>query len=134
MARSVNKVMILGNLGKDPESRFMDNGTHLCRFSVATSRSYKQNEEWKEQTEWHNIVMWGKEKLSTYMKKGSKVYVEGRLQTRSWENKDTGAKQYATEIVAEEVVLLDGKPGSSSPEPAPEPSEEYAPDGVDVPF
>jgi single-strand DNA-binding protein len=115
MAGSVNKVTIIGNLGKDPEVKSMQNGNKVCNMTVATSESWKDKStgERKEKTEWHRVVIFGNlaEIAEKYLKKGSKVYVCGSLQTRSWE-KD-GAKQYTTEVVLQpfggELVLLDGK-------------------------
>jgi single-strand DNA-binding protein len=101
----VNKAIIVGNLGQDPELRHTQAGQAVCELSVATSRKYKDNEE----TTWHRIVVWGKqaEACAEYLKKGRQVYVEGRLQTRSWNDKD-GNKRWITEIVAEQVQFLGG--------------------------
>lgn len=110
MARSVNKVILIGNLGKDAETKFTPSGTAVTRFSVATTRSWKdqQTNDWKEETNWTNIVLWRQEGLSNYLTKGKQVYVEGRLHTRSYDDKD-GKKVYATEVVADEVILLGGR-------------------------
>lgn len=110
MARSVNKVILIGNLGKDAETKFTPSGASVTRFSVATTRSWKdqQSNEWREETNWTNIVLWRQEGLSNYLTKGKQVYVEGRLQTRSYDDKD-GKKVYSTEVVAEEVILLGGR-------------------------
>ena len=112
MAKSVNKVILLGNLGKDPEVRFTGGGTAVASFTMATSSSYKDKTsgDWKETTEWHNIVAWQRlaEIARDYLKKGNKVYVEGRLQTRKWQDKE-GKDRYTTEIVANELVLLGGR-------------------------
>ncbi|HWC96411.1 MAG TPA: single-stranded DNA-binding protein [Candidatus Sulfopaludibacter sp.] len=109
-SRSVNKVILLGNLGKDAETKFTPSGVARSTFSIATSRRWKDQSsgEWKEETDWHNIVLWRSENLSTYLLKGKKVYVEGRLQTRSWDDKD-GQKKYMTEVVADELILLGGR-------------------------
>ena len=109
-SRSVNKVILIGNLGRDAETKFTPSGVAATRFSVATSRRWKDKEsdEWKEDTNWTNVVLWRAENLANYLLKGKQVYVEGRLQTRSYEDKD-GKKVYATEVVAEEVVLLGGQ-------------------------
>lgn len=109
-SRSVNKVILIGNLGKDAETKFTPSGAAVTRFSVATTRSWKdqQSNEWKEETNWTNIVVWRQEGLSNYLTKGKQVYVEGRLQTRSYDDKD-GKKVYTTEVVAEEVILLGGR-------------------------
>jgi single-strand DNA-binding protein len=121
MAKSVNKVILLGTLGKDPELKYTPQGTAVAKWSMATNSSYKdkQSGEWKEQTEWHNIVAWQRtaEVAAEYLKKGRQVYIEGRLQTRSWDDKETGAKKYMTEIVVNEMVLVGGKrDGESSGE------------------
>ena len=112
MARGVNKVILIGNLGKDPESRAMPNGKAVTNFSVATSESWrdKQTGEMKEQTEWHNVVMFDRlaEIAKDYLRKGSKVYIEGRLRTRKWQDK-AGQDRYTTEITANEMQLLDSK-------------------------
>ena len=108
MARGLNKVMIIGNVGNDPEMRYTPSGRPLTSFSIATSRSWTTSEgERREATEWFRVVAWGNlaEICSKYLSKGSRVYVEGRLQTRSWESQ--GQKQYRTELVANEMVLLD---------------------------
>jgi single-strand DNA-binding protein len=109
-SRSVNKVMLIGNLGRDAETKFTPSGVAATRFSVATSRRWKDKEsdEWKEDTNWTNVVLWRAENLANYLLKGKQVYVEGRLQTRSYDDKD-GKKVYATEVIAEEVVLLGGQ-------------------------
>lgn len=109
-SRSVNKVILVGNLGRDAETKFTPSGAAVTRFSVATTRSWKdqQSNEWKEETNWTNVVLWRQEGLSNYLTKGKQVYVEGRLQTRSYDDKD-GKKVYATEVVAEEVILLGGR-------------------------
>ena len=109
MARSLNKAQIIGNLGKDAETRFTQGGTAVTNFSVATTRRWKdqQSEEWKEETDWHNVTMWKGENLAPYLTKGTKVYVEGRLQTRSYE-KD-GVTHYRTEIISENIILLGDK-------------------------
>lgn len=112
-SRSVNKVILVGNLGKDAETRFTPQGTARTTFGVATARRWKdqQTGEWKEETDWHNVVLWRSENLANYLTKGKQVYVEGRLQTRTYDDKD-GNKKYATEVVAEEVILLGGRGGA----------------------
>jgi single-strand DNA-binding protein len=124
MARSVNKVILIGNLGRDAETKFTAGGTAVTRFSVATTRSWKdqQTNEWKDETNWTNVIVWRQENLSNYLTKGKQVYVEGRLHTRSYDDKD-GKKVYATEVVAEEVILLGGRAdsgfeGAGGPQPA----------------
>ncbi len=108
MARSVNKVILIGNLGKDPELRYAPSGSAVASFSLATSEQWKDQEgNPQERTSWHNIVVWGKlaEIAAEYLKKGRKVYIEGRLQYRDYEGKD-GNKRYVTEIVANDLVML----------------------------
>ncbi len=110
--KSVNKVILLGNLGKDPEVKYTPQGTPVAKLTVATNYRYKdKNEQWQDQTEWHNVVLWQRlaEIAGEYLKKGSKVYIEGRLQTRSWDDKQTNQKRYMTEVVANDLVLLGGR-------------------------
>lgn len=111
---SVNKVIILGNLGKDPELRNTSNGKAVTTLTVATSETWNDaNGQRQEKTEWHTIVVWGRsaENCKQYLSKGRSVYVEGRLQTRKWQDKE-GKDQYTTEIVAAEMQMLDGRPGA----------------------
>ena len=111
---SVNKVILVGNLGKDPEVRFMPNGEAVCNFSIATTENWKDKSGVKqEKTEWHNIVMYRKlaEIAGEYLKKGRPVYIEGRLQTRKWE-KD-GVTRYSTEIIGDNMQMLGSKDGGS---------------------
>ena len=114
-SRSVNKVILVGNLGRDAETKFTPSGAAVTRFSVATTRSWKdqQTNEWKEETNWTNVVVWRQENLANYLTKGKQVYVEGRLQTRSYDDKD-GKKVYTTEVVADEIILLGGRGESTS--------------------
>jgi single-strand DNA-binding protein len=110
--KSVNKVTLLGNLGKDPEVKFTPQGTAVAKLTLATNERYKDKEgQWQDRTEWHNVVLWQRlaEIAGEYLKKGSKVYIEGRLQTRSWEDKQTNQKRYMTEVVANDLVLLGGR-------------------------
>lgn len=109
-SRSVNKVLLIGNLGRDAETKFTPSGIPCTRFSIATSRRWKdqQTEEWKEETNWSHVVAWRKENLAEYLTKGKQVYVEGRIQTRSFDGED-GRKVYVTEVIAEDVVLLGGR-------------------------
>jgi single-strand DNA-binding protein len=111
-SRSVNKVILVGHLGRDAETKFTPGGAAVTRFSVATNRRWKDKEsgEWKEETDWSNVVLWRSENLANYLTKGKQLYVEGRLQTRSYEDKD-GKKVYATEVVADDVILLGGQGG-----------------------
>ena len=109
-SRSVNKVILLGHLGRDAETRFTPSGASVTKFSVATNRRWKdqQTGDWKEETDWHNVSLWRSENMASYLTKGKQVYVEGRLQTRSYEDKD-GQKKYSTEVVADNVILLGGR-------------------------
>lgn len=112
MAKSVNKVILIGNLGKDPEIKYTPSGTAVAKFSLATNERYKDKAgEWQDRTEWHNIVAWQRlaEIVGEYVKKGSKVYIEGRLQTSSWDDKESGQKKYRTEVIANDLVLLSGR-------------------------
>lgn len=113
---SVNKVMLIGGLGKDPETRFMPNGDAVCNFSMATSENWKDKQGVKqEKTEWHNIVMYRKlaEIAGEYLKKGAQVYIEGKLQTRKWQTKE-GQDRYTTEIIADSMQMLGAKGQSNS--------------------
>lgn len=130
--RSLNKVQLIGHLGKDPELRYTSNGVAVATFSLATNESYKgKNDEWQEKTEWHNIVAWRRlaEIVGEYLTKGKQVYIEGNLQTRSWDDRD-GNKRYTTEIVAREMILLGGRGDmpSHSQRP-PHPADSYAQSG-----
>ncbi len=109
-SRSVNKVILIGNLGRDAETKFTPSGAAVTRFSVATTRSWKdqQTNEWKEETNWTDVVVWRQENVANYLTKGKQVYVEGRLQTRSYDDKD-GKKVYRTEVIADEIILLGGR-------------------------
>ena len=117
MARGINKVIVLGNLGSDPDARYMPNGNAVTNISVATTRAWKNKEsgEKQEETEWHRVVFFGRlaEIVSEYLKKGSQVYVEGRLQTRKWEDKE-GNDRWTTEIVANDMQMLGERISSSS--------------------
>ena len=108
-SRSVNKAILLGNLGKDAETKFTPSGIARTSFTVATSRRWKdqQTGDWKEETDWHNVVLWRSENLANYLLKGKQVYVEGRISNRSYEQ--DGVKKFFTEIVADEVILLGGR-------------------------
>jgi single-strand DNA-binding protein len=121
MAKSVNKVILLGNVGKDPEVKFLPSGQPVANFSIATSDRFKDKQgEWQDRTEWHNVVAFARlaEIVRDYVKKGSKLYVEGRLNTRSWDDKDSGKKMYRTEVIVNDISLLsgrsDGEGGSGS--------------------
>lgn len=109
-SRSVNKVILVGHLGRDAETKFTPSGAAVTKFAVATSRSWKdqQTNEWKEETNWTNVVVWRQENLANFLTKGKQIYIEGRLQTRSYDDKD-GKKVYTTEVIADEVILLGGR-------------------------
>jgi single-strand DNA-binding protein len=127
-SKSVNKVILLGNLGRDAETKFFTGGTSVTKFSIATSFNRKdpQSGEWKEETNWSNVTLWKGENITQYLLKGTRVYLEGRLQTRSYEDKD-GKKVYATEVVvdARDVVLLGSGQGRGMD--APSDAGEYSP-------
>jgi single-strand DNA-binding protein len=118
MARGVNKVILVGNLGKDPDTRYMPSGSAVTNFSIATSESWKdkQTGEQKDRTEWHNISMFGRlaEIAAEYLRKGSQVYIEGKLRTRKWQDK-SGNDRYTTEVVADEMQMLGGRSGGGAP-------------------
>jgi single-strand DNA-binding protein len=121
MARGVNKVILVGNLGADPETRKMPNGNTATNIRIATSESWKDKVtgEQKERTEWHSVAFFGRlaEVVAEYSRKGSQVYVEGRLRTRKWTDKNS-VDRYSTEVLADNVQLLGSKPGSSEQVPA----------------
>ena len=145
--RGVNKVILIGNLGSDPEVKYIPNGSAVANFSLATSESWtdKSSGERQERTEWHRLVLWRKlaEIAGQYLKKGGKIYVEGKLQTRSWDDQ-SGQKRYTTEVVVDEMQMLDGRGegGSSSApsgDPGPGAMESHAPQPAgeeddDLPF
>jgi single-strand DNA-binding protein len=162
-SRSVNKVILIGHLGRDAETRFTTGGAAKTTFSVATNRRWKdqQTGEFKEETDWHNIVLWRMENVANYLTKGVQVYIEGRLQTRNYEDKD-GKKVYFTEVIGDNVILLGGRGAevatgeegaparpasaprgpqrvpSAAPAPAPAPAPEEGPGDIvsddDLPF
>jgi single-strand DNA-binding protein len=133
----LNKVMLIGNLGRDPEVRSTPSGQPVASFSVATNRKWKTREgDPREETEWHNIEVWGRqaEIAGQYLRRGSKVFVEGRIKTDSWDDKESGAKRYRTKIVCENFKMLDTR-GDSAGGPRdtpPFPSE--GPEDDDIPF
>ncbi|UKN03818.1 single-stranded DNA-binding protein [Paracrocinitomix mangrovi] len=149
MAGSVNKVILIGNLGKDPEVRYLENGVSVARFPLATSESFtdKNTGEKREITDWHNIVLWrGLAKVAeSYLKKGMKVYIEGKLKTRSWQGEDQQMR-YTTEIVADQMTMLSGKaegdnnqqtnyPNSVEDNPVQKMDQDMTPEGDDdLPF
>jgi len=144
MAEGINKVILVGNLGADPELRYTSGGQAVCDMRMATSEKWKGKDgQMQEKTEWHRIVVWGRsaESCNEYLNKGSQAYVEGRIQTRKWEDRD-GNTRYTTEIVANRVLFLsgggrrDGGGGGGTGEPPP-PSDNDAPSDVgsdDIPF
>jgi single-strand DNA-binding protein len=110
--KSLNRVQLIGNLGKDPEIKYTPSGTPVAKLTIATNERFKdKGGEWQDRTEWHNVVLWQRlaEIAGEYLKKGGKVYIEGRLQTRSWDDKQTNQKKYMTEIVASDIILLGGR-------------------------
>src|SRR5271166_1541222 len=110
--KSVNKVILIGNLGKDPEVKFTPQGTPVAKFSLATNDRFKDKEgNWQDRTEWHNVTAWARtaEIAGEYLKKGSKVYIEGSLRTHSWDYKTSGQKKYMTEIIVNDLVMLSGR-------------------------
>lgn len=109
MPKSVNKVILVGFVGKDPEVKYTPSGTPVAKFSLATNQTFKdRSDEWQERVEWHSIVAWQRlaEIVGEYVKVGRRMYIEGRLETSSWDDKQSGDKKYRTEIVAREIVLL----------------------------
>lgn len=141
MARGVNKVILIGNLGRDPELRYTQGGTAVANFSLATTERVKKEGEWTDHTEWHNIVVFGKiaESCSSYLTKGSSAYVEGRIQTRKWQDRD-GNDRYTTEILANTIQFLSGGKGGGKAGGAPGGAPQDFPDDSgfdpndDVPF
>src|SRR5215471_18809462 len=115
-SRSVNKVILLGHLGKDAETKFTPSGVAKTTFTIATNRRWKdqQTGEWKEESDWHNVTIWRAENVANYLQKGKQVYVEGRLQTRSYEQ--DGQKKFFTEVVCDDLVLLGGRGGDAPPD------------------
>ena len=136
----VNKVILVGNLGKDPEVRYLEGGTAVANFTLATSETYKDKGGNRiEQTEWNNVLVWRRlaEIEEKYLRKGSMVYIEGKLRTRPWEDKD-GVKRYTTEIIADNMTMLGGKrdENTSTPTPPPTPTQNIPSpkDADDLPF
>jgi single-strand DNA-binding protein len=152
MAKGVNKVLLLGNVGKDPEIRSTPGGMTIATFSLATADRAKDAQgNWADKTEWHNLVCFQRtaEVVRDYVKKGTQLFIEGKIQTRSWDDKESGQKKYRTEILVNELTLLGGGPGrgegassggysrSSSPSSAPASQPDYADTGItdeDIPF
>lgn len=151
MARGINKVILVGNLGADPETRYMPSGGAVTNMRIATSESWKdkQTGEQKDRTEWHNVAMFGRlaEIAAEYLRKGSQVYIEGKLRTRKWQDKD-GNDRWTTEVIADEMQMLGGRGGSgggggggssrgSDDSYGPGPSSQSGPDGDfddEIPF
>ncbi|WP_348995731.1 single-stranded DNA-binding protein [Achromobacter sp. HNDS-1] len=115
---SVNKVILVGNLGRDPEVRYSPDGAAICNLSIATTSQWKDKSsgERREETEWHRVVLYNRlaEVAGEYLKKGRQVYIEGRLKTRKWQDKDTGADRYSTEVVGDQMQMLGGRGGGES--------------------
>ena len=114
MSKSVNKVILVGHLGKDPEVKYTPSGTPVAKFTLATNERFKDKDgNWQDRTEWHSLVAWQRtaEIIGEYCKKGSQIYVEGRLKTDSWDDKETGQKKYRTDIIVNELILLGGRGG-----------------------
>lgn len=142
MLKGVNKVILVGNVGKAPEVKYSPSGTPVAKFSLATNERFKDRSgEWQERVEWHSIVAWQRlaEIVGEYVREGSKLYVEGKLQTSTWEDRQNGGKKYRTEIIAREIVLLGSRgngqgrgeetpSGESTPEPTPSEA------GDEIPF
>jgi len=120
MAASLNKVILIGNLGKDPETRTLESGTVMCRFSIATTETFKnrQSGEKTSHTEWHNIVLWRglAEVADKYLNKGDKVLIEGRIRSRSWEDKESGQMRYISEVLADQMQMMGSTKKTSEPE------------------
>lgn len=135
MANGINKAILIGNLGGDPELRHTPNGASVCNFSIATNESWTDKSgDKQERTEWHRIIVWGRtgEACAKHLSKGRQVYVEGRIQTRKWEDKD-GITRFLTEVVAQHVQFLGGGGGGRRDDDAPPPSDEFV-DDSDIPF
>lgn len=134
--RSVNKVILVGHLGRDAETRYTPAGVAVSQFTLATNRRWKDNQtgEWKDETDWHRIVLWRNENLVQYLTKGKQVYIEGSLRTRNWDDKE-GQKRSTTEVVVDEIILLSGQGGGGRDEgSSPEETQESRPRGpVSVP-
>jgi len=145
MPKSVNKVILVGNVGKDPEVTYSPNGTPVAKFSLATNERFKDRSgDWQERVEWHTVVVWQRlaEIVGEFVATGSKLYIEGKLQTSTWQDRQSGVTKYRTEIIAREIVLLgsrgDGTANRpqehSDPELHQESSSQHAKDMEDIPF
>ncbi len=145
MARGINKVILVGNLGQDPDTRYMPSGSAVTNLRIATSEQWKdkQSGEQKERTEWHNVAMFGRlaEIAAEYLRKGSQVYIEGKLRTRKWQDKQ-GNDRWTTEVIADEMQMLGGRGGGGGPMPSDSgpPGQSYSDSGSagefddDIPF
>ncbi len=124
MAKGINKVFLLGHVGKDPQMRATQSGKAVANFSLATAERQKQGDEWIDKTEWHNLVAFQRtaEVIRDYVKKGSHILIEGKLQTQSWDDKDSGQKKYKTEIIVNEVTLLGNGQGRENSNGASQPT------------
>ncbi len=136
MARGINKVILIGNLGNDPDVRYTSGGSPIANVNLATSEAWRDKEtgDMQERTEWHRVVFFSRlaEIVSEYLRKGSKIYVEGRLQTRKWQDRD-GNDRYTTEVVANEMQMLDGRTAPREPAPAAAPARNPAGANAPVP-
>ena len=134
MARGINKVILVGNLGADPETRYMPSGSAVTNIRVATTESWKDKDtgDQQERTEWHSVAFFGRlaEIVAEYLRKGSQVYIEGKLRTRKWQDRE-GNDRWSTEVVANEMQMLGGRPGSNAPAQAPAPAAAKV--GADAP-
>ncbi|WP_405223684.1 single-stranded DNA-binding protein [Lentisalinibacter sediminis] len=133
MARGINKVILVGNLGQDPDTRYMPSGSAVTNLRIATSEQWKdkQTGEQKERTEWHNVAMFGRlaEIAAEYLRKGSQVYIEGKLRTRKWQDKQ-GNDRWTTEVIADEMQMMGGRGGGGA---APMSSQDSGPSGGNYP-
>jgi single-strand DNA-binding protein len=139
MAKSVNKVILVGNVGKDPDIKYTPSGIPVAKLNFATNEKFKDKSgEWQERTEWHSIIAWQRlaEIVGEYVSKGSKLYIEGRLHTSTWEDRQSGETKYRTEIVAVDVVLLGGgnRNGDALPRPRVDDHNEHEITDEDIPF
>ncbi len=143
MAKSVNKVILVGNVGQDPEVKYTASGVPVAKVSLATNERFKdKNDAWQDRTEWHSVVAWQRlaEIVGEYVRKGSKLYIEGKLQTSTWEDKQSGERKFRTEIVARDIVLLGSRDSGAegrAEAPGEESNTEPVASGVadsDIPF
>ncbi|WP_405241168.1 single-stranded DNA-binding protein [Lentisalinibacter salinarum] len=136
MARGINKVILVGNLGQDPDTRYMPSGSAVTNLRIATSEQWKdkQTGEQKERTEWHNVAMFGRlaEIAAEYLRKGSQVYIEGKLRTRKWQDKQ-GNDRWTTEVIADEMQMMGGRGGGGGGGSAPMSSQDSGPSGGNYP-